>query len=75
MTFPKNVFSAFGIIFLITALIIPLENLLALGPEISLHLYLSSELTAEKVSIGVIGLAIFMFVLAYKNKDSIYEKR
>ena len=72
MSFPKNVFSAFGILFLITAVIIPLENLLALGPEFSLHLYLSPELTAEKASIPIIGLGIFLIFLGYKKRNSLH---
>ena len=73
MSFPKNVFSAFGIIFLITAVIIPIENLIAYGPEISLHLFLSSELTAEKVSFGVIGLGVFMIFMGYKKRHSLQQ--
>ena len=69
LEFPKNVFSAFGVLLLITAAIVPLENLINFGPEFSMHLYLSSELTAEKASLAVIGFALFLIFLGYKKKD------
>jgi hypothetical protein len=35
--------------------------------------YISPEITAEKVSIGVLGLGVFMIFLAYKKRKSIFE--
>ena len=75
MSFPKNVFSAFGVIFLITAAIVPIQNLIVWGPEMVLDFYISPEITAEKLSIGVIGLGIFFIILAHKKRNSIYEVR
>ena len=71
--FPKNVFSAFAILFFISALMIPIGNLIIWGPDFLIDFYISSEITAEKVSLGVIGLGIFMLVLAYKKRDSLHE--
>ena len=68
MKFPKNVFSAFGVLFLVTAVIVPIQNLIVWGPEIVLDFYLSQQITAEKISIGVIGIGFFMIFLAHKKQ-------
>ncbi len=75
MIFPKNVFSAFAVLFFISAALIPLQNLAVWGPDMVLDFYTSSHITAEKISLGVFGLGIFMIFLAYKKRDSIYEER
>ena len=75
MIFPKNVFSAFAVLFFISAALIPIQNLAVWGPEMVLDFYTSPHITAEKISIGVFGLGIFMIFLAYKKRNSIYEER
>ena len=71
MNFPKNVFSAFAILFFISAALIPLQNLIVWGPDMVLDFYISPNITAEKVSIGVFGLGIFMIFYAHKKRNSI----
>ncbi len=73
MTFPKNVLSAFGILFFISAAIIPIQNLVVWGPDMVLDFYVSTEITAEKVSLGVFGLGAFMIFFAYKKRNTIFE--
>ena len=68
---PKNVFTAFSVLFFISAVIIPIQNLIVWGPDFVIDFYISSEITVEKLSIGVIGLGLFMLFLAYKKKDFI----
>ena len=75
ISIPKNVFSAFAVLFFISTVIVPLQNLVVWGPDWVLGFYISPEITAEKISIGVIGLGFFMLYLAYKNKDSITNYR
>ena len=75
ISIPKNVFSAFAMLFFISAAIVPLQNLVVWGPDWVLGFYISPEITAEKISIGVIGLAFFFLYLAYKKKDSITNYR
>lgn len=72
---PKNVFSAFAVLFFLSAIMIPIQNLIVWGPDFVMGFYISSEITAEKLSIGVIGLGFFMLYLAYKKKDSIANYR
>ena len=73
MKFPKNVFSAFGVLFIITAIIIPIQNLIVWGPDFVSDFYTSQEITAEKLSIGVITFGIFMIFLAHKKADYIQK--
>ncbi len=73
MNFPKNVFSAFAILFFISAALIPIQNLVVWGPDMVLDFYISPEITSEKVSLGVFGLGIFMIFIAHKKRNSIEE--
>ena len=73
MIFPKNVLSAFAILFFISATLIPIQNLVVWGPEMVLDFYVSPEITAEKVSIGVFVLGFFMLFLAHKKRNEIFE--
>jgi hypothetical protein len=68
---PKNVFTAFAVLFFLSAIIIPIQNLIVWGPDFVMDFYISSEITAEKLSIGVIGLGLFMLFLGYKKKDAL----
>ena len=54
ISFPKNVFGAFGILFIISGLIIPSQNIIIWGPEFVVWFLTSSEVTAEKLSIGAL---------------------
>ena len=71
MKFTKNVFSAFGVLFIITAIIVPVQNLIVWGPDFVSDFYTSNEITAEKISIGVIAFGVFMIFLAHKKADYI----
>lgn len=73
MKFAKNVFSAFGVLFIITAIIIPIQNLIVWGPDFVSDFYTSQEITAEKLSIGVIAFGVFMIFLAQKKADYIQK--
>ena len=69
--FPKNVFGAFGILFFISGAIIPLQNLIIWGPEIGIIYFVSSDITAEKLSLVVIGIGIVMMIYGKKKQNQI----
>ena len=73
MKFAKNVFSAFGVLFIITAIIIPIQNLIVWGPDFVSDFYTSQEITAEKISVGVIAFGVFMIFIAHKKADYIQK--
>lgn len=64
-----NALTAFGILFLVSAVIVPIQNLVVWGPDFVIGFYILPELTAEKISIGVIGLGLFFIYLGYKKPD------
>ncbi len=69
--FPKNVFGAFSILFFITGAIIPLQNLVIWGPEFVARYFISSDITAEKLSVVVIGIGIFFIIYGKKKQHQI----
>ena len=69
--FPKNVFGAFGILFLISGAIIPLQNLVIWGPEFVARYFISSDITAEKLSLIVIGIGFIMIIYGKKEQNQI----
>ena len=69
--FPKNVFGAFSILFFISGAIIPLQNLIIWGPEFVASYFVSSDITAEKVSLGVIGIGVLMIIYGKKKQNII----
>ena len=69
--FPKNVFGAFSILFFISGAIIPLQNLVIWGPEFVLKYFTSSDITAEKLSIAVIGIGVLMLIYGKKKQNQI----
>ena len=66
--FPKNVFGAFGILFFISGAIIPLQNLIIWGPEFVIRYFISSDITAEKLSLVVIGVGVIMIIYGKKKQ-------
>jgi hypothetical protein len=70
-----NVLTAFGVLLLVSAAIIPIQNLLVWGPDYVHWFYVSPDITAEKISIGVIILGLAFVILGYKKADSLYSVR
>ena len=69
--FPKNVFGAFSILFFISGAIIPLQNLVIWGPEFVAEYFISSDITAEKLSIAVIGIGVLLLIYGKKKQNQI----
>jgi hypothetical protein len=69
--FPKNVFGAFGILFFISGTIIPLQNLIIWGPDFVMRYFTSSDITAEKLSLIVIGFGIVIIIYGKKKQNQI----
>ena len=65
-SFRPNVFTAFGIMFILSAAIIPIQNLIVWGPEMVESFYTSSDITAEKISIGVFVVGIIFIYTGFR---------
>ncbi len=64
----KNWFTAMGVLFIIMALIVIGRNLILWGPEFVLDFFLNSEITNEKVSLGMLAFGSFMIIWGFRKK-------
>ncbi len=64
----RNWFTAMGVLFIVMALIAITRNLLIWGPEFVLDFFLSSEITNEKISVGMIVFGGIMIALGFRKK-------
>ena len=65
----RNWYTAIGALFLIMAGIVLVRQLLIWGPEFMSDFLLNSEITNEKVSVGMIGFGVFMIVLGFTRHE------
>ena len=65
----RNWFTAMGVLFIVMALIALTRNLLIWGPEFVLDFFLSSEITNEKISVGMIVFGGIMIALGFRKKN------
>ncbi len=59
-------FTAFGIMFILSAAIIPIQNLIVWGPEMVQSFYTSADITAEKISVGVFVVGIIFIFTGFR---------
>ena len=64
----RNWYTAMGTLFIIMALIVLVRQLILWGPGFVRDFLLNSELTSEKVSIGMILFAAFLIGLGFRKK-------
>ena len=64
----KNWFTAMGVLFIIMALIVIGRNLILWGPEFVLDFFLNSDITNEKISLGMIVFGSFLIILGFRQK-------
>ncbi len=65
----RNWYTAIGALFLIMAGIVLVRQLLIWGPEFMTDFLLNSEITNEKVSVGMIGFGLFMIALGFRRHE------
>lgn len=68
----KNWFTAMGMLFIIVASIAIIRDLLIWGPEFTADFFTSSDITSEKISIGMFGIAGFLITLGLRGES--YEE-
>lgn len=64
----RNWFTAMGVLFIVMALIVMTRNLLIWGPEFVLDFIVSTDVTNEKISIGMIVFGSIMIILGFRKK-------
>lgn len=65
----RNWYTAMGALFLIMACIVITRQLLIWGPEFVTDFLLNSEITNEKVSVGMMGFGIIMVILGFRKNE------
>ena len=68
----KNWFTAIGVLFIVVACIAIIRDLLIWGPEFTSDFFTSSDITSEKISVGMFGIAGFLIVLGLREET--YEE-
>lgn len=68
----KNWFTAMGVLFIVMALIVLARNLLIWGPEFVYDFLVSSEITNEKISVGMLVFGTFLIILGFRKSN--YQK-
>ena len=65
----RNWYTAMGFLFIIMALIVLTRNLLIWGPEFVLDFFVSSEITNEKISAGMLVFGGIMIAIGFTKKS------
>jgi multisubunit Na+/H+ antiporter MnhB subunit len=65
----RNWYTAIGALFIIMAGIVLVRQVILWGPEFMQDFIFNTELTNEKVSVGMIGFGIFMIIMGFKKND------
>ncbi len=68
----KNWFTAMGVLFIVVASIAIIRDLLIWGPEFTTDFFTSGDITSEKVSVAMYGIAGFLIVLGLRGES--YEE-
>ncbi len=64
----RNWYSAMGVLFIVSAVIVMVRNILIWSPEFALDFLLNSEITNEKISLGMLAFGgVLLFVGLKKN--------
>ncbi len=58
-----------GILFLVVGAIAIVRDLLIWGPEFTADFFTSPEITSEKISVGVFGIAGFLIMLGLRGEN------
>lgn len=69
-----NVLTAFGVLFILSGAIIPIQNLIVWGPEMVQSFYTSQDITAEKISVGVFAIGIILIIASFRINPLIDQK-
>lgn len=63
----RNWYTAIGVLFVVMASIVLVQQLLIWGPEFVVDFIANSEITNEKVSIGMLGFGTFMIAMGFRK--------
>jgi hypothetical protein len=70
----KNWYTAMAVLFAVMAVIVILRDLALFGPEFVAEFFVSKELTNEKVSLVMFGIAGILFAIGLKKSEKLYRE-
>ncbi len=70
----KNWFTAMATLFAVMAVIVILRDLALFGPEFVAEFVVNKELTNEKVSLFMLGIAGILFAIGIKKSEQLYRE-
>jgi hypothetical protein len=65
----RNWYTAMGILFIVVGAIVMVRNILLWSPEFVLDFILNSEITSEKVSIGMFAFGGVLIFVGFRKKN------
>jgi hypothetical protein len=65
----RNWYSAMGVLFIVIGAIVMVRNILIWSPEFVLDFLLNSEITNEKISVGMFAFGGFLLFIGFRKKD------
>lgn len=65
----RNWYSAMGVLFIVVGAIVMIRNVIIWGPEFVLDFLLSSEITNEKVSVGMFVFGGILLFVGFRKKN------
>ena len=66
----RNWYSAIGILFIVVGAIVVVRNVLIWSPEFVLDFLLNSEITNEKVSLGMFVFGGILLLVGFRKKNA-----
>ena len=63
----RNWFTAMGVLFIVMAAIVLVRQIILWSPDFVLDFLINSEITNEKVSIGMIVFGAFLIVMGFRK--------
>jgi hypothetical protein len=64
----RNWYSAMGVLFVVVGAIVIVQNLIIWSPEFVVDFMFNSEITNEKVSLGMFAFGGFLIILGFRKK-------
>ncbi len=63
----RNWYTAMGTLFIIMATIVLVRQVLLWSPDFVIQLLLNSEITNEKISMGMIAFGVFLIAMGFRK--------
>lgn len=65
----RNWYSAMGVLFIVIGGIVMVRNVLIWSPEFVLDFLLNSDITNEKISVGMFAFGAVLLVVGFRRKN------